>query len=242
MIKHNFIFFILVSQLTLSAQFSTGIYGGINHGAFKGEGVSDAVSNGFTHTSTSNFCFGIRSIMPLHLETNGFDFKGIGFEAGVSQRAGEFKIEQQENGINLGNESSFKYTYIDIGLDHLITFQIAKKFSLNLINGIYFSPAITGKFRSNWYAENLPSGLELEDILNNIGEKKETERNLLDANKDERKSFDLGLRSGIGVSLGKISLRALYHLGLTDITGRHREQFYNRFWSFNVSYAFRRSY
>lgn len=241
--KYNtLVLFLIIFHIQGSSQYSTGIYAGINHGAFKGIGVKDALSNGYSHTSTTNFCFGIRSTLPLHHELNGFDFKGIGFEAGVSQRAGVFKIEQQENGIKLGNESSFKYTYIDIGLDHLITWQIAKKFSLNLINGIYFSPAVTGKFRSKWYAENLPSGLELEDILNIIGEKEETERGLLGATEEERKSFDLGLRSGIGINLGKVSLRALYHLGLTDITGRHREQFYNRFWSLNVCYAFWRSY
>ncbi len=236
------VLFFIIFHMQGSAQFSTGIYGGINHGTFKGKGVMDAISNDFTHTSTTNYSFGVRSMSPLHLESNGINFKGIGFDLGISQRAGEFMIEQQDNGFTLGNESTFKYTYIDISLDHLITWQIARKFSINLINGIYFSPAITGKFRSKWYAENLPSGLNLEDVLNIIGEKAESEKDLLGASENERKSFDLGLRSGIGINIGKISLRSHYHLGLTDITGRYREQFYNRFWSFNVFYAFWRSY
>lgn len=242
--KRNFLIILTILGFNLFtySQSPYGFYGGVNYGGFSGKGVTYATDNDFKHSNTTNFSFGVRGLRYLHLESDKINFKGISFDLGISQRAANFNIETSDSGFTFGNKSSFKYTYFDLAIDHIISKQISKLVSINLINGFYGSAAFIGKYRSKYYAENLPDGVTFEDLLEVLGEKEKTEINLLDAKENEKKSADFGFRSGLGLNMGKISLRAQYHFGLIDITGRHEEKFMNRFWSFNLFYRFWKIY
>lgn len=219
-----------------------GFYGGVNCGGFKGKGIDDAIAAGLTHNGTSNFAIGFRGYNHLFKESNSIDFAGLSFDLGVSQRAGKFNIETAEEELVFGNNSTFKYTYLDLAFDHIISIQIGKKSSISLVNGLYWSAPIIGKYNTKWYANKLPTGITLEDLLDFIDEKEESETDLLGGKEGEKSSSDLGLRTGVAMNVGKFSLRAQYNLGIIDITGRHEENFMNRFWSVNLFYSFWRVY
>ena len=226
----------------IHAQSPWGFYGGVNYGGFKGKGVENAISSDFTHSSTTNFNFGVRGYNHIYTESDKIDFKGVSFDLGISQRAGKFNIETAEEELVFGNNSSFKYTYFDLAFDYIISKPLSKNSSLSLINGFYWSAPIIGKYNSKWYADKLPPGITLQDVLDVFDEKEESEIDLLGGKEGEKSSSDLGLRTGLALNVGKFSLRTQYNFGIIDITGRHEENFMNRFWSINLFYSFWRVY